>query len=567
MKLHKILPAMLLALAAGACDKDGGMLTTPGAGETTIESSGKDIVLSIEHLQDLALTVYWNENGDITLSDPRVEAPDNAVSNTVQFATTETFASVYEQPVTPGVYYAQFTHQELNNITARLGIEGGSTSPLFVRVKSSIGPNVEPRYSNAKEFSVTTYFIDMSTAKYLDASRGETGRTLVSQNLDGVYTGFIGAGAWENWWLQQGDNTVWGNLGEDGRSFFISSDASSWNFWYPGQSGCYYTTVDTRHGWWSALFIENLTVSGDLSGEMEYTRQANQWTLTVNVPAAGTYKLSVAGKALLYNTDTTADGPAVEQTAGFGGSAAALTFGSAAQPVSVDLSAGETTIVLDLSDPRGWTLGVGDAPVIPAVPQQLFFSGLVNWDGFDDTLTLTDADNLRYGGAHYINSEWGYRVYTEPDWNAAYKGADDATPLAGTLVSADSEGNVPAPAAGLYVMDFNMKDLTYTLTEIRTLGWAGVNDDWSVRPLTQSADNPEVWTLEFEKTAETPWGTKLIVNDDWNLFFGRGDEQGILYLRTDSSANGFEGDNELAAGHTYILTVDLGKQTYTFTEK
>lgn len=567
MKLHKILPALLLALASGACDKDGGMLTTPGAGETTIESSGKDIVLSLEHLQDLALTIYWNENGDITLSDPKVEAPDNAVSNTVQFATGENFEPVYEQPVAAGVYYAQFTHQELNNITARLGIEGGSTSPLFVRVKSSIGPNVEARYSNAKEFNVTTYFIDMSTAKYLDASRGETGRTLASLNLDGVYTGFIGAGAWENWWLQEGDNTVWGNLGEDGKSFFISSDASSWNFWYPGQSGCYFTTVDTRHGWWSALFIENLTVSGDLSGEMEYTRQTNQWTLSVNVPAAGTYKLSISGKALLYNTDTSADGPAVEQTAGFGGAAGNLTFGATAQAVSVDLSAGETTLVLDLSDPRGWTLGSGDAPVIPTVPQQLYFSGLVNWDGFDDTLTLTDADNLRYGGAHYINSEWGYRVYTEPDWNAAYKGAEDAGPLAGSLVAADSEGNVPAPAAGLYAMDFNMKDLTYTLTEIRTLGWAGVNDDWSVKPLTQSADNPEVWTVEFEKTAETPWGTKLIVNDDWNLFFGRGDLQGTLYLRTDSSANGFEGDNELETGRTCILTVDLGKQTYTYSYK
>lgn len=570
MKLHKYLFIGLLALALGSCEKDGEMLTTPGATDTTLGSEGKDIVLSIDHLQDLALTIYWDANGDITLSDPRVEAPDNAVTNSLQFAVSEAFdGTVYEQAVSAGICYAQFTHQELNNITARLGVEGGATTPLFIRVKSSIGPNVAPVFSNAKEFSVTTYFIDMSVAKYLDSSRNETGRTLTSPNADGVYTGFIGAGAWENWWLQEGDNTVWGNLGVDGMSFYASSDASSWNFWYPAPSGCYYTTVDTRHGWWSALYIESLSLGGDLQGDMSYNRQANQWTLEVTAPAAGTYNISISGAAQLYNTDTTADGPAVEQTAAFGGVADALTFGSTAQPVSVELPAGASTLVLDLSDPTRWIIGSGEAPVVPEVSPLLYFSGLVTWDGFDDTLVLTDAETLRYGGAHYIDSEWGYRVYPEEAWDPAYKGAADATGLSGSLVLAESsnDGNVPAPAAGLYAMDFNMKDLTYTLTEITSLGWSGVNDDWSIRPLTQSADNPEVWTIEFEKTADTPWGTKLLINDSWDLFFGRGDQQGTLYLRTDSSAQGFEGDNELEIGKTYVMTVDLGKQTYSFSEK
>ena len=262
MKLNKFLiPALAFGLALASCDKDGDMITTAGPDKAELESSGKNIVLSIDHLQDLALTVYWNENGDITLSDPRVEAPSPAVSNALEFAVAADFANLYSFPVEAGKYYAQFTHQELNNIIARLGVEGGETTPLFVRVASTLGPNMLPVYSEPLEFEVLTYYIDMTVGRYLDASKAETGKYLFSPAADGVYSGFIGAGAWENWWLQEGDNTTWGNLGVDGMSFHASSASDSWNFWYPGTSGCYYTTVDTRHGWWSALLVEGLTVN------------------------------------------------------------------------------------------------------------------------------------------------------------------------------------------------------------------------------------------------------------------------------------------------------------------
>lgn len=197
----------------------------------------------------------------------------------------------------------------------------------------------------------------------------------------------------------------------------------------------------------------------------------------------------------------------------------------------------------------------------------LYFSGLVTWDGFDDYLTLYDKSTKSYGGAHWIDSEWGYRVYTEPDWSAAYKAAEGAEAMSGSLVFADSDGNVPAPEKGLYVMDFNMNDLTYKLTKVESVSFTGVNDDWSVRPMTQSAANPEVFTAEFEKTAETPWGVKVLINESWSLFFGRGDNQGTLYLGFTDATSGFEGDNEFEIGQTLVLTVDLGKQTYTYSVK
>jgi len=97
--------------------------------------------------------------------------------------------------------------------------------------------------------------------------------------------------------------------------------------------------------------------------------------------------------------------------------------------------------------------------------------------------------------------------------------------------------------------------------------FVGLNDDWSEHMMTQSVDNAEVFTGEFQKTADTPWGVKVLINGSWSLFFGGGGDPGSLMLGHSDSTSGFEGDNELEIGKTYILTVDLGKQTYSYSLK
>ena len=114
-------------------------------------------------------------------------------------------------------------------------------------------------------------------------------------------------------------------------------------------------------------------------------------------------------------------------------------------------------------------------------------------------------------------------------------------------------------------MDFNMKSLTYLLTKINTVTFTGLNDDWTEHTMVQSSDNPEVFTAEFVKEKETPWGVKVLINNDWSLFFGGGD--GKLKLGHSDATTGFDGDNALTIGETYILTVDFGKQTYSYSLK
>lgn len=567
MTFNKYIAAAGLAvmlLGAQGCDKDGDTIYTDGPDRAEVSGVASDIVLDKDHLQSLALTIYWNENGKISLSDPLVAAPEGAASNTVQFSADPEFVSVVDDNMESGVYYRQYTCEALNNLVGRLGLEGGVKGTVYIRVKTVLGANIDPKYSDVHTITVTPYFIDMSIGFVLDASQNDTGRTLWSPASDGIYSGFIGAGSWENWWLREGNNTVWGNDGVTGTAFVMGNNTTGldvWNFWYPSPSGCYYTVVNTRTNEWSALYIGELTLGGDLSGAMTYDRKANKWTYTFDAtPGTISVTLSAIGKQ--YNTATgTDDAAAVDTPVGFGGVAGNVSFGSAAQAISVDVAAaGETTLTLDLSDPRGWTLtaGAGSAGPVETVPPMIYLSGVQpDWD-FSNYLKLYNEDNRTYGGALQVNSEWGYRIYTEAEaWDNYWTMVDGGTAFSGQLVN-NGEGNIAAPEAGFYLFDVNMGDLTYKLTPITKVSYTGLNDDWSLTEMTATGE-PGVYTAQFEKTANTPWGVKIVLNDNWDLFFGGNGTPGELVLYRD----GFEGDNELANG-THTLTVDLSKGTYSY---
>ena len=567
MTFNKYIAAAGLAvmlLGAQGCDKDGDTINTDGPDRAEVSGVASDIVLDKDQLQSLALTISWNENGKISLSDPLVAAPEGAATNTVQFSADPEFASVVDDNVESGVYYRQYTCEALNNLVGRLGLEGGVKGTVYIRVKTVLGANIDPKYSDVHTITVTPYFIDMSIGFVLDASQNDTGRTLWSPASDGIYSGFIGAGSWENWWLREGNNTVWGNDGVTGTAFVMGNNTTGldvWNFWYPSPSGCYYTVVNTRTNEWSALYIGELTLGGDLSGAMTYDRKANKWTYTFDAtPGILSVTLSATGKQ--YNTATgTDDAAAVDTPVGFGGVAGNVSFDSAAQAISVDVAAaGETTLTLDLSDPRGWTLtaGAGSAGPVETVPPMIYLSGVQpDWD-FSNYLKLYNEDNRTYGGALQVNSEWGYRIYTEAEaWDNYWTMVDGGTAFSGQLVN-NGEGNIAAPEAGFYLFDVNMGDLTYKLTPITKVSYTGLNDDWSLTEMT-AADEPGVYTAQFEKTANTPWGVKIVLNDNWDLFFGGNGTPGELVLYRD----GFEGDNELANG-THTLTVNLSKGTYSY---
>lgn len=569
MKLNNIIRTVLLSgivtFGLVSCDSDIDPVYVQPSDEVSLGGASGDIVLTPDNPQALAMTIYWSGDGKLALSDTLLQAPVNAADETIQLSKDETFTTTIDLSVEKGVRSRQFLCEELNSLLGRMGYEAEEKAPLYIRIKSVLAANLEPSYSSTLKVMVQSYRIHLTLGTVLDRDWNETTMKLASPEENGIYQGFMGVNGWTNWWFREANNVVWGNLGQDGMTFHASSADDHWNFWFPDPAGCYFTTLNTQEGWWSGLHIDNLSVGGDLNGEMTYNMKANQWTMPVNLPNAAYVTITVSGKGSLYNKETTDMGPAIAQNVAFGGNSENLSFGETGSTITINLPAGETTLVLDLSDPMALKIGAGEAAPEPEAEPRLYFSGVINWDGFDDYISLYDEGSLSYGGAHWIDSEWGYRAYPQPDWATAYKAAEGATPLSGSLILAESDGNIPAPEKGLYVMDFNMKELTYQLTKVETVTFTGLNDDWSEHPMVQSEDNPEVFTAEFVKEKETPWGVKVLINNDWSLFFGGGN--GSLILGHSDATSGFDGDNALTVGETYILRVDFGTQTYSYSLK
>ncbi|MDE6526668.1 MAG: DUF5114 domain-containing protein, partial [Muribaculaceae bacterium] len=402
---------------------------------------------------------------------------------------------------------------------------------------------------------------------YLDEGQNDTGIVLSSPEANGVYTGFVGAPAWGHFWLREGNGTIWGNDGVTGTAFVLGNSTTGndiWNCWYPGVGGCYYVTVDTPANEWSALLIPEITVSGDYSGTMSYDRNANQWSMSINAPAAGSASFTLATTGKLYNAATgTDDAAAIDTPMYFGIANGVLSFSSSPlAPVAVELAAGDNTLILDLNKPGEWSFATGEVAPVVDVPARVYLPGITEpWD-FATFLNLYDEDNHTYGGVNYVHSEYGYQIAVEEgNWGDVYTMVAGGTAFDGKL-EFQGANNITAPAEGIYLFDVSLSGLSYRLTPVTSVSYSGLNDDWNVYPM-DATDEPCVFTAEVTKTANTPWGVKILLNGSWDLFFGGNGTPGELALYRD----GFEGDNDFPEGTVLILTVDLAKGTYSYTAK
>lgn len=558
--LNCITGALLLSCTV-ACDSDLENIYVQPGSDMTLGGADGDIILSADHPDALVLTVYWTADGELTLDNPAYKAPVNAAEQTLQLASDADFSSPLDIAVDADTRSRQFLNDELNALLGRLDFVPNISAPLYIRVRSLLAANTDPAYSNTLVVNVQPYKIAMNIGRVLNSDMSETSMTLASPMEDGIYTGFMGVPGWYNWYFREASNVVWGNLGQDGHIFYASSADDHWNFWFPEPAGCYYVTLNTIEGWWSGLHIDRLAVSGDVTGEMEYNQKTNQWTLTVNSGSARTANVSISGTGSLYNKDTGDMGPALERTVGFVGTSEALTFSEAASPVVVDLPAGETTLILDLTDPMQWRLYPGEAAVAPEpdIDPVLYISGFNDgitggWD-LESYLTLYDEASASYAAVQQGNSLWGWLIYHDQDWGGV-TGLDSGDAYSGSLK--EGGGNIPAPAAGRYLINVSLSGMTYSLAEVTDVWYTGLNDDWSIYPMTLVEDC--IYQAEVQKTADTPWGVKILLRDDWSMWFGGGG--GTLRYGQD----GFDGDNDLPNG-TYILTVDLSRGTYTYTAK
>jgi len=555
--------ALLLATFFVACEKDGDLITVSNLESNDLAASQSSVVLEKDKATEVALTLTWSKKA-LVISDTSMAIPSSIPSMILEISTTEAFTATTE--ATSSNFTVSYTSLELNTIAKNLGLEAFKSAPLYFRIKARLGNNTPPVYSNVVKVDITPYSIDMSVGFILDKDRVDTGVTLYSANSDGEYKGFMGATAWQNYFLLEGDGTIWGNYGADGYVFVMDNNASTtpiWNFWFPGLNGCYYTTLSTSAKKWSANYISSLSISGDVTATMNFTRPDVTWMASFTTTTANA-SISVSGVSALYNATTgTDDASAIAGTVTFApGSGNEVLFNQTGT-FTVPGAAGDYTIKINLSNPKAWTYEITAGAVIVEEPisNYLFLPGIDDgisgsWT-FDNYLNLLSAEDSTFAGVVNVNSLWGYQMGLEKDnWTDVYK-MTSGDAYAGALGFKDG-ANIPAPNPGLYLIQADLKKKTYSLTTVEKAYVTGLNDDWTLAEMT-ATETAGVYTSEITISKASSWGFQVFIDDQWKNKFGG--SKGVLSY---NGAN-ITDDATLAAG-TYTLIVNFVKGTYCILE-
>ncbi len=562
LHLLKKYSVVILLILLTACEEDGDKIYLSGLEGSEFILTETDIMLSKENASKIVLSAAW-KNSTLVVSNPDMGAPD-VFTAYLQISTQEDFSSNVIENEGIGESKA-YTGAELNAIARNLGLVPDVATPVYFRLRGSIAPNIESVYSEIKKVNITPYLIDMTIGFILDKDKKQTGLTLVSPDANGVYAGFIGATSWYNFFMEEGDGKIWGNLAADGSAFLASSEENSWNFWYPEPGGCYYTEVNTELKRWSAVYLPVLNITGDIGGEMTFDRPNTKWYYVFNAASAGTATIRLSGQGDEYNYETGDSAPAVDKvTIAFAQENGSLVLAGTPGDITVQIpAAGECTLILDLSDPKNWQCGVVSGSEEPGtVSPEVYVIGIDDgitgggWN-FDNKLYLYNEDNLAYAGVLNVHSLWGYQIGTEKDnWGDVYTQAGGDA-YSGTL-EFKGQTNLTAPEPGVYFFDLSLKNLSYALTEVGDHVYVnGLDDKWEFNQTLASTSVPGVYSGSITVNGASSYGFKIyLVRDNWDILFG-GSNGKLTYGGSD-----IPDSNSWSAG-TYTITVDLINRTYT----
>ena len=218
-------------LAVAACEKDEDKIYLNSIEPGQLVASKDAIVLTQDQSDAIVLSLAWSVDR-LAVSNSAVSAPDGLLTMSLQVSTDENFATeVVESGETS--YSRAYTGAELNALAKNVGAQSDVAGNVYFRLAARTGSNMQPVYTNTVIVSITPYEIDMSRLYVLDSSQASTGMSLYSPQSDGHYEGFVGVTGWYNFYLQEGDGTVWGAAPIDGNPFTLSSAENKWNLWFP----------------------------------------------------------------------------------------------------------------------------------------------------------------------------------------------------------------------------------------------------------------------------------------------------------------------------------------------
>lgn len=308
-KIFRNLMMLLCALTAlVSCDESGDKIYLDGFEASGLMASASDVVLSVDKSKDVVLSLAW-QNPTLLSSDETKPAGSGVLKTYLQASASENFASVKEYTVT--ALSKAFTGADLNAAAKDLGLTPDVSSSLYFRIKSQMGSNLDSLYSNVCQVKVTPYLIDMSYINILNENKEQVLTKLYSPNSDGIYSGYMNASSWFHIWGKENDGTIWGNVGQDGHVYEMDNSESAWNFWFPGQTGIYYTVLDTKAKDFKPTYIKSMQLNGE---DMTYDAPNYAWTKVITTTADNT-PISIVATGAEYSKATgTADAAAVVKT-------------------------------------------------------------------------------------------------------------------------------------------------------------------------------------------------------------------------------------------------------------
>lgn len=351
-KIFRNLMMLLCALTAlVSCDESGDKIYLDGFKASDLMASASDVKLSVDNSKDVVLSLAW-QNPTLFSSDETKPAGSGVLKTYLQASASEDFASVKEYTVTD--LSKAFTGADLNAAAKDLGLSPDVSSPLYFRIKSQMGANLDAAYSNVCQVKVTPYLIDMSYINILNEKKDQVLTKLYSPHSDGVYSGYMNASSWFHIWGKENDGTIWGNVGQDGHVYEMDNTESAWNFWFPGQTGIYYTVVDTKAKEFKPTYIKAMQLNGE---EMTYDAPTYAWVKVITTTADNTPINIVATGAEYSKATATDDAAAVVKTMNYTLADGKMTDAATAGSVNI-AKAGTYTITVKVGENSDLTYSI-----------------------------------------------------------------------------------------------------------------------------------------------------------------------------------------------------------------
>ena len=404
-KIFRNLMMLLCALTAlVSCDESGDKIYLDGFKASDLMASASDVKLSVDNSKDVVLSLAW-QNPTLLSSDETKPAGSGVLKTYLQVSASENFTSEKEYTVTD--LSKAFTGADLNAAAKDLGLSPDVSSPLYFRIKSLMGSNLDAAYSNVCQVKVTPYLIDMSYINILNENKEQVLTKLYSLNSDGVYSGYMNASSWFHIWGKENDGTIWGNVGQDGHVYEMDNTESAWNIWFPGQTGIYYTVLDTKAKELKPTYIKSMQLNGE---DMTYDAPNYAWTKVITTTADNT-PISIVATGAEYSKATgTEDAAAVVKTMNYTLADGKMTDSENAGSVNIP-TAGTYTITVKVGDKSDLTYSIVSGDQTTPKPTISNTIGMFSKDGSTLYATFTKVSEGVYTCTYDLSNLYDMRFY------------------------------------------------------------------------------------------------------------------------------------------------------------